>query len=353
MVNVLIVEDSPVVRDFLSHILSADPEINVIGTASNGIEALEFVSQKTPDVITMDVIMPKMDGFEATRRIMETTPVPIVIVSASWDPNAVEKTFKAIEAGAVSALEKPGGLRSSDYRDKARELVQTVKLMSEVRVVKRTPIYQKRETAACVSHAAKIGLNGSPLDIKLVAIGASTGGPQALNTILSGLTDDFPPPVLIVQHIADGFVHGLIGWLNQSSAIPVKIAEHGEQILNGHAYVAPDGFHLKVSDDNRILLNKGDPENFVRPSVSYFFRSVGEVFGRNAIAVLLTGMGIDGADELKLMREKGAVTIAQDKDSSIVYGMPGEAARLDAAKYVLPLERIAATLKTLVNNGHR
>ncbi|MGR3177223.1 MAG: protein-glutamate methylesterase/protein-glutamine glutaminase [Candidatus Anammoxibacter sp.] len=353
MIKVLIVDDSQVVRDLLSHIFSSDPEINVIGTASNGKEAVEVANEKKPDVITMDIIMPKMDGFEATRIIMETNPVPIVIVSASWDPDEVKKTFKAIDAGAVSAMEKPVGLDNPNYKDGAKELVQIVKVMSEVKVVKRHPRYRKKKIPPVALTPSETVLRQPSADIKTIkaiAIGASTGGPQVLKIILSELAGNFPVPVLIVQHMAEGFVKGFIDWLNEVSAIPVMIAKQGDTISSGRAYVAPEGFHLTVSKDYRIKLSKDLPENFVRPSVSCLFRSVLEVYGAGVIGVLLTGMGKDGAKELKLMRQNGSITIAQDKESSVVHGMPGEAIKLGAASHVLSQDKIAATLNVLVNS---
>jgi len=184
-------------------------------------------------------------------------------------------------------------------------------------------------------------------DLKVVAIGASTGGPPAIETILSGLPKDFPVPLLIVQHIAAGFVQGFADWLANSTGLPVKIAAQGEQLLPGRAYIAPDDLQMGVENGGRIILSSSGPENGLRPSVSWMFRSVGEVFGKNAIGVLLTGMGKDGAQELKRMKEKGAVTIVQDKESSIVYGMPGEAVAIDAAAYVLSPVRIAEFLSGL------
>ena len=346
IIKVLVVDDLPAVREFLVHILNSDPEIHVIGTANNGAEPLEVLTRKKPDVIIMDINMPKMNGFEATRRIMETHPVPIVIVSTSWDAKEVETMFRAMEAGAVAVLEKPRGIGHPDYEDMARELVQTVKLMSEVKVVRRWA--RPPRTEAVPATPQKVELKQTPADIKLVAIGASTGGPQILQTILSRLPKDFSAPVLIVQHIAAGFLEGLVEWFNQTTNLPIHIAIHGERILYGHAYLAPDDFHMGVERGGQIALSKDEPENGLRPSVSNLFRSVASVFGKKAVGVLLSGMGKDGAEELKLMKEKGIVTIVQDKESSIVHGMPGEAIRLDAATYVLPPDKIAATLGRLV-----
>jgi two-component system chemotaxis response regulator CheB len=345
MIKVLIVEDSQVVRDFLTYILSSDPAIQVIGTARDGAEAVQAVRDKKPDVVTMDVIMPKMDGFEATRLIMENTPTPIVIVSANWDPQEVDKTFRAMESGALAAIEKPVGVKHPHYKKLAQELIQTVKLMSEVKVIKRRPRLKDSPDIPAVFPVGQIAPVIS--ELKAVAIGASTGGPPAIKAILSGLPEDFSAPVLIVQHIAAGFVQGFTDWLAHSSGFPVKIAAPGEYPAPGCAYAAPDDVQMGIGNDGRIFLSKGAPENGLRPSVSCLFRSVAEGFGKNAAGVLLTGMGKDGAKELKLMKEKGAVTIAQDRESSVVYGMPGEAASLNAAAYILPPAKIAAFLSAL------
>jgi len=353
MIKILVVEDSPVVREFLVHILGADPDIRVVGTARDGEEALEAVRRHRPDVITMDIHMPKMDGLEATRRIMETDPTPIIIVSGSSDRREVATTFDAMEAGALAVLCRPAGVGHPLHEATAGELVRTVKLMSEVKVVRRWP-QARREAMHSGRQAplppAKLGLVGGPAQVRIVAIGASTGGPPALQTILAALPKDFPVPVLIVQHIAVGFVRGFIDWLAQSATLPVHLASHDEVMLPGHIYVAPDECQMKVARGGRIALTRDEPENGLRPSVSCLFRSIAEVYGGDAVAGLLTGMGRDGAEELRLLKERGAVTFAQDRDSSVVHGMPGEAIRLDAATFVLPPHKIAAVLTNLANH---
>jgi two-component system, chemotaxis family, protein-glutamate methylesterase/glutaminase len=345
MIKVLVVEDSAVVREFLVHLLGSDPDIQVIGTASNGEEALAAVQHKKPDVITMDIHMPKIDGFEATRRIMETRPTPIVIVSGSSSLQEVATTFRAIEAGALAAVSRPQGIGHPRHETSAKEMVQTVKLMSEVKVVRRWP---RLNSTPVVLPTPQMQVRRAPAEIQVVAIGASTGGPLVLQAILSGLPKDLPVPVLIVQHMAPGFVQGFAEWLAQSSGFPVHIPTDGEYPLPGHAYVAPDGVHMGVGTGGRVILSADEPESGLRPSVSHLFRCVAQVFGRQAVGILLTGMGRDGAEELKLMKDGGAVTIAQDKESSVVHGMPGEAIKLDAATYVLPVEKIAAALTGLV-----
>lgn len=346
MIRVLIVEDSPVIRDFLRHILSADPDIHVIGTAADGEAALDAVRYQKPDVITMDIHMPRMNGLEATRHIMETHPTPIVIVSSSMVTDEVTTSFRAIEAGALAAVPRPQGLGHPQHQATAQELLQAVKLMSEVKVVRR---WSRSRSGSRVPAARRGDMPWASPAIEVVAIGASTGGPLALQTILSRLPKAFPIPLLIVQHMATGFVQGFAEWLTQSTGFPVHVAAAGEHPLPGHAYVAPDGVHMQVSLERRITLSQDVPTNGLRPSVSHLFRSVAHVFSRNAAGVLLTGMGKDGAQELRLLRDTGAVTIVQDQDSAVVYGMPGEAIKLDAATYVLPPERIAARLVWLAD----
>lgn len=350
MIKVLIVDDSPSVREFLGYILGSDPGIRVIGTANNGEEAVEFVRHDRPDVITMDINMPKMNGLEATRQIMETHPAPIVIVSGSWDAKEVETTFRAMEAGALAIVQKPQGFGHPDQESAAKELVQTVKLMSEVKVVRRWARRAARGTRDEGVQRTSIVPPEERMpatDIRVAAIGASTGGPLVLQTILSGLPKDFAVPILIVQHMAPGFLQGMVDWLGQSSSVPLRIAVDGEEMMPGHAYFAPDGFNMGVANTGRISLEKDGPRNGAMPSVSYLFHSVMKTYREKAVGVLLTGMGKDGAEELKVMKEKGAFTIVQDRESSVVYGMPGVAFQLDAATYVLPPDKIAAVLTGL------
>jgi two-component system, chemotaxis family, protein-glutamate methylesterase/glutaminase len=338
-IRVLLADDSPVTRLLLEHLLTSEPDIQVVGVVTDGQEALDFLVRggHRPDVVLMDIHMPRLDGFEATRRIMETRPLPIVICTATSNPREVAVVFRSMEAGAVACVEKPVSPEHPEFDACARNLVQTIRLMSEVKVVRRWPRLQG--TASVPVAPAS---NGS--DVDLVGIGASTGGPPVLQTILSGLPKDFPSPILIVQHIARGFVPGLVEWLNQTTGLHVHIAAHSAQAMPGHAYIAPDDFHLGVGPGGRLMLARVDPENGLRPAVSYLFRSLAEVCGSAAIGVILTGMGKDGAAELKHMRDRGAWTIAQDRATSIVHGMPGAAIHLGAAVEVLPADRIATAL---------
>src|SRR5258706_13102766 len=354
MIRVLVVEDSATVRELLLHILRSDPEIEVVGTAETGEEALETVRRTRPDIITMDVHMPKMNGFDATRHIMESHPTPIVIVSGTVDMADAAKAFKAIEAGALAVLQRPHGMGHPAHQETAAELVRTVKLMSEVKVIRRWPRSRPTEIATDAAPSSEFRRQSSQSQIRLVAVGASTGGPPVLQAILSALPRDFCVPVLLVQHISPGFTQGFADWLAQSSSLPVHVPVHGQPVLPGHVYVAPDGFHMAIGPQGQVHLNMHEPENGLRPCVSHLFRSVARSYGPRAVGVLLTGMGKDGAWELKLMKEQGAVTIAQDRDTSVVHGMPGEAIRVGGATYVLPPEKIPIALTSLVSgNGHR
>lgn len=341
MVKILIVDDSMVVQEFLTYLFSFDPDIKVVGIASSGSEAIELVRLKKPDIITMDIHMPGMDGYEATRIIMETFPTPIVIVSGSSNPKEMANTYRALEAGALAFVHRPPGLENPQFPTFRNELIQTVKLMSEVKVVKLLPRSRKEQI-----NILRLGktFENDVRSIQVIAIGASMGGPIVLQKILSRLPKDLPVPVLIVQHIAAGFVKGFQEWLSITSGIKLKIAEDGEQISPGIGYIAPDEFHLGVSPGRKISLSNQPPENGLKPSVNYLFRSVSQVFGRCALGVLLTGMGKDGAAELKAMKDKGALTIVQNEESSVIFGMPGEALRIGASDHALFPESIAEIL---------
>lgn len=334
-IRVFVVDDSPLVREWLVSLINADPALEVVGMAKDGEEAVNLVTKYLPDVITMDIHMPKMGGFEATRSIMETNPVPILVVTGSSSAQDVSTSFQAIEAGAVSVVCRPFGIGHPKHEKSVKELLDAIHSMAEVKLVRRWP--REKKTPMPVAKKIKGG-------VRVIAIGASTAGPIPIQTILSGLPKDLPVPVLIVQHIAEGFVEGFAEWLEHSTGFPTRIAAHGEKLLPGFAYVAPDGVQMQVSSEERILLEDKDAQNGFCPSVSGLFRSISEVFGGQAIAVLLSGMGKDGAEELKLLRESGATTIVQDLKTAVVPGMPGEAIRLGAAMHIFSPEEIAEFL---------
>lgn len=345
MIKVLLVEDSPVMQQLLAYTISADPVLKVVGIAENGEEAIEAVKKFHPDVIAMDMHMPKLDGLQATRIIMGTSPIPIVIVSGSSAGKDVAFTFSMFEAGALAIVKKPPGVDHPDYKKEAQELIKTLKLMSEVKLVRRVSYSTKKQAPTEPAIGEKISMEP---EIQVIAIGASTGGPLVLQKILSGLPKNIPVPLLIVQHIAQGFTEGFVEWLKNTTNFPIHIASHGEYPLPGHGYVAPDNFHLGVERGPRIVLSSHELENGLRPSVAYLFRTAAQAFGSGAVGVLLTGMGRDGAEELKIMKENGAITIAQNEESSVVHGMPGEAIKLNAATHILSPENIITALIALI-----
>jgi two-component system chemotaxis response regulator CheB len=332
----------------LVQLLNSDPKIHVSGTAKNGLEAIESLAREKPDLILMDVEMPEMDGLEAARRIMETRPVPIVICSGSSNQRGSINMFRLVEVGAVAFVDKPRGRGHKDFESSTAHLIQTVKLMSEVKVVRRWP---RRTAGAGLADSSQsvTGVHRTSKAVELIGIGASTGGPLVLQTILNALPASFPAPLVIVQHIAPGFVDGLAEWLNQPEGIKVHVAASGMRALAGHAYLAPDDFHLTVRPGREIVLIRDPPLNNLRPSVDRLFQSLAETYGPSAVGVLLTGMGKDGAAELRQMKDRGAFTIVQDRESSIVHGMPGEAIELGAASIVLPPDKIGSALISQVS----
>jgi two-component system chemotaxis response regulator CheB len=325
-------------------LLGEDPRLNVVGVVDDGEQAVAEAARLQPDVIVMDIHLPVMTGFAATRRIMETAPTRIVMVTATSVPHEVAQSFEALESGALTVLGKPPGPGHPDFDAMRRELVNTVALMAEVPVVKRWPAQRSRQSASVppVSHAGAIDL---------IAIGASTGGPLALQAFLSALRPQGMPPVAIVQHISHGFSEGLVQWLSRVCSYPVKLAAHGDCPEPGMAYVAPDGAHMEVQSRGRIVLSDAPPINGFQPAVAALFASVAREYGRRAAGLLMTGMGRDGADQLLLMRQAGALTMAQDRASSVIFGMPGEAVRLGAAMHVLPPQDMAVTLNRLLSKS--
>ena len=342
-ITVLIVDDCAISRELLTRLLTSEPGLEIIGYARNGEEAFALAAERKPDVVTMDIHMPGLDGFETTRRIMETDPRPIVIVSSSFNAGDVARTFRAMEAGAVAAVEKPPGPGHPAHEALARRLIDTVKAMAEVRVIRRWP---RVRSGAQKPQPVPPPRAAGPL--RLVAVGASTGGPPALQRLLAGLPKPCPVPVVIVQHISAGFVQGLGDWLTATTGMPVRSARPGELAPAGTALLAPDDWQTSVSREGRIICQPEPAEHGLRPAVSFLFRAVAQNFGPCAVGVLLTGMGRDGAAELKLMRDAGAVTLAQDQESSIVHGMPGEAIRLGAATHIGSPESLAAVLNGLL-----
>lgn len=342
MIRLLVVEDSKTVQKALVAAFDADPQLKVIATAESGEAAVEAALRLKPDLITMDVNLTGMDGFEATRAIMSTCPVPIVIVTGKMDPKDSATLFRVMEAGALMVLPKPDPFGSPGHQASVASLIHHIKLMSEIKVVRRT------FPSSPLAPAGAEPVRQAAAQVKVIAIGASTGGPPLLRQILQGLPADFGAAVMVVQHMAVGFTENFVHWLNLSSRLPVALAADGMPIVPGKVYVAPDGCHMEAAAGGTVRLTFGAPENGVRPSVSALFRSVADSYGRHAAGVILSGMGKDGAIELKGLKARGGICIAQDKQSAMVFGMPGEAIRIDAVQYVLPPEGIVQLLPTLI-----
>lgn len=339
MIKVLVVDDSLIIQQIIVDILNSDKDIKVIGVVNSGESAIKFIYKNKPDIITMDIIMPGMGGFEAIKTIMETNPVPIIVISGLSNNENMNKTFEAMEAGAVSVIKKPLEIKGDNFEKISKNIIKMVKLMSEIKVVKRRANYNK------IKPNVSSQFKNSFRNIKLVVIGVSTGGPPVLQTIFSKLPENIKIPILVVQHIVPGFINGLIDWLSKVTRYPIHIAKQGEKVLPGHIYFAPDGFHMEIRPNNKIFLSDEDRENGLKPSVSHLFRSAANYYGKDVMGILLTGMGKDGAKELKLLKDKGALTVVQDKESSVVYGMPGEAVKLGAETYILSPEKIAELFK--------
>jgi len=336
-VRVLIVDDSSVQRQILARLLTRNSDIEVMGMASNGFEAVRAVARLKPDVVTLDDRMPIMSGLDAARQIMRETPTPIVMISAASGPDAHRLAQDALAIGVLSVQDKRA-LSSSEPRAVA-ELVRLVKSMAEVRVVRRRRELTPQDQPTFVPGASRAEV-ATP---EIVAVGASTGGPQTLRQILCGLPANFPLPIVVVQHTTAGSANTLVEWLGSTARMPVCIAQDGQPVQAPGVYIAPSGQHLVVRG-RRLALEDGPPVSLHRPSATTLFRSVAETFGKRSIGVLLTGMGDDGALGLLELRAAGALTIAQDETSSIVFGMPAEAIRLGAAEHILPPDRIATVL---------
>ena len=350
--KVLIVDDSALVRKIMTDILNSDPELEVVGTAIDAHAAREKIKQLHPDVITLDIEMPKMDGITFLKNLMRLNPLPLIMVSALTEKGA-EVTLDALDAGAIDFVSKPKIDVSNTLEDYSDEIIGKVKAASKVRVRR----YEANRAAAAKNanaaggKAAAVPASASKArhfktTDKIIAIGASTGGTEAIREVLEKLPIT-SPGIVIAQHIPEYFSKAFAERVNLSCAITVSEAKDGDIVLPGRAYIAPGNKHLLIRKDGarwRCKLSDADPVNRHRPSVDVLFNSVAECAGQNAMGVILTGMGKDGAKGLRIMRDAGAHTIAQDEATSVVWGMPGSAVELDAAVEVMPLPKIGSRL---------
>jgi two-component system chemotaxis response regulator CheB len=341
-IRVLIVEDSKVIREFLEHIIGNDPRLEIVGSVESAEEALEILARVCPDVISMDIRLPGMNGFEATERIMRERPTPVVVVSASVEQADLQITMNALRAGALTVLEKPVGTTSAEYEAIAQRLCTQLAIMSQVKVVRRRrdPRPAARLTTRGANRAA---------DYRILGVVSSTGGPSALVQLLNGLGADFPLPILLVQHITSSFLEGFAAWLSSVCPFKVEIATDRLIPARGKVYMAPRDRHLRIEKGN-LRIDAGDLVCAQRPSGTVLFRSMASAFGTQALGVLLTGMGDDGAEGMLELRKSGGYTIAEDESTAVVYGMPAEAERLGAVLDSLPLPAIAPRILELITS---
>lgn len=350
--RVLLVEDSTVDLEILKMLLASSPEINVVGTARNGKEALQLIPQVQPAVICTDLHMKDMDGLEFTKQVMAKYPRPILVISISVQKEDTHNILQLLSAGAVDVFPKPGSRLASDYERVKLELISKIKILSGVTVFTKWQQQPFTTTAEGVQFCFQPSTAGRLIDItapiRVVTIGASTGGPQALNTILAQLPYNFPVPVICTQHISVGFLQGLIDWLASECRLKIKIATVSESPLAGTIYFAPERSHLELDAQGRFIYSMSPPLDGHRPSGTVTFKSVANFYGRATAGVLLTGMGRDGAEGMLAIAQAGGITIAQDEKSSVVFGMPKEAIALGAAQNILPLHEIAPLLLTKI-----
>ena len=357
-VTVLIVDDSAVVRRILKEILSSDKGIEVVGTAMDPFIARDKIKRLNPDVLTLDVEMPKMDGISFLRNVMRLRPMPVVMISSLTQQGA-DIALEALSIGAVDYISKPKIDIAHELSEYAEEIIAKVKVAAKARVQPNTAEASLLKPAQTKSKASLDSLRKTKTKSKLrttekiIAIGASTGGTEAIKEILINMRPD-SPGILIAQHIPKAFSTAFSKRMDSLSPMAVCEAQDGQHVLPGHAYIAPGDQHLLLVREGAryyCKLDDGEPCNRHKPSVDVMFRSVEEAAGDNAVGVILTGMGADGAKGLKQMHDSGSKTIAQDENSSVVWGMPGEAVKLDAADYVLPLNKIAQKLQSIISKA--
>jgi len=352
-VRVLVVDDSSFMRKALSGLLSSDPEIQVVGTAPDGRFVLRKLEQLQPDVVTLDIEMPGMDGITTLSKIMCDHPVPVLMVSSLTQEGAAV-TLNALSLGAVDFVPKPSGQISLDIENARAEIIAKVKAAAKadlknlakgrIRVAAQAPEIAAAAAERPAAQARPVG----PV-ARIVAIGVSTGGPQTLMGILPQLPANLAAPVMIVQHMPEGFTRTFAERLDQACMLAVKEAEDGDALGNGRAYLAPGGSHMTVTRGRTIRISKEPYDTLHKPSVDVMMESVINVFGASAIGVLLTGMGKDGAESMVKLRRRGGHTIAESAQTAIVYGMPREAVELGGAEFVLPADRVAEQLVALVD----
>ena len=353
MIRVLIADDSATSRHFLFKLLTEGGLIEVVGQATNGLEAVAMTRELKPDVITMDIVMPHMNGVEATAKIMGSYPTPIIIVSALEDVRRSTISMDALNNGALAILALPP-VGSPDLNALASHIRETIVNVTRVKSVRLEKGKTLASQARPVNKVSGQKLNRTIRDLlhgrgtlEIVCLAGSVGGPAALATILSDLPANFPLPILITQHMSKGFTEDLADWLDDQSSLKIKVARDCEPLSRGTAYIAPDDQHLGVGSRSNILLSAAAAQKGFRPAASFMFESVARAYKERSVAVILTGMGSDGLAGLKIQKAQGGIIIAQDEASSVVYGMPKAAVENGLTDLILPLDDIGEYLATL------
>lgn len=346
-IRVLLVEDSPIALAILQRILNSSPEIEVVGTARTGKEAISLIPKLQPQVICTDLHMPQMNGLEFTRQVMATQPRPILVISNSVQEGDTQTISGLLQSGAVDIFPKPILGTAVDYERIKQALIGKIKVLSGVSVFTQRPQQAVAIEPACLTSPGANSFPSAP-DLtrvaKVVAIGASTGGPQALHAILTKLPVNFSKPTICIQHISEGFLQGLVDWLGRECRLPVKIAAHGEIPRPATIYFAPERYHLELNAFGRFVYSDLGLVGGHCPSIDVAFKSIAKFYGRATVGILLSGMGRDGAEGLATIARAGGLTIAQDEASCVVFGMPKEAIALGGVQHVLPINAIAPLL---------
>lgn len=346
--QVLVVDDSPLCRQLIIDAISTDPDIEVIGQAENGEQAIARVIELKPHVVTMDVDMPVLDGLSACERIMSETPTPILVLTADPRNQAPELTHRALAAGALALQVKP----ALDAGTEAWNLAREVKLLSTVKVIRHLRGVKKPVPSAPSSASLEpVAPTGSASSVGLVVIASSTGGPQVVHKLVSDLPADFPAPVLVVQHINSAFADSLVGWLGTSAKLKVRAAKDGDLLSPGQVLVAPAGMHLTVPLRGRVSVQPGEPREGHLPSATLLLETAAKAYGKRVVGVILTGMGHDGVDGMAAIRQAGGRTIAQSQDSCVVFGMPGAAIAKGVIDHVVHGDDIGKALTRIARGG--
>ncbi|OQX19261.1 MAG: chemotaxis response regulator protein-glutamate methylesterase [Desulfobulbaceae bacterium A2] len=340
-IRVVIADDSSLARGLLHELLEEENDIEVVGEAGNGRQAIDLVRELHPDLVTMDLEMPVVNGLQAIEEIMCNNAVPILVVSSIADAHTA---LEAVGRGALEVVGKPDHTPAA-----AADFVAKVRLLAGVSVITRMRPHKILSTADATLPPAELSPRLADTYQRVFAIAASTGGPQALAQILPALPAGFPCPVLIAQHIADGFVDGMVDWLSELCRLPVRLASDGEWLQAGIIYLSPSERHFSVTPQRRVALVERGPQDVYRPSCDVLLSSVADVFGRRAIGIILSGMSSDGVNGLARIRAKGGMTLAQDEASSVIYGMNRVAFETGAVQQILPLEMIADTMTMLAD----